>query len=53
MRINELLFYYSIQKEILFRLKKLSEELFAFLNEFPESSIQKLMIEKIQELVED
>ena len=53
LRINELLFIYSIQKEIILRLKKLSEELIAFLKEFSESPIRKIMIEKIEELVED
>lgn len=53
LRINELLFIYSIQKEILIRLKKFSEELLTFLREFTESPIRKIMIEKIEELVED
>lgn len=52
-KISELLNKYSIQKEILFQLKNLSEELLSFLNAFPESSIQKIMIEKIKELVEE
>ena len=52
MRINELLFAYSVQKEITLRLKKLSEELVNFLKEFTESPIRKMMIEKIEELVE-
>jgi octaprenyl-diphosphate synthase len=52
MRINDLLFTYSIQSEITTRLKKLSKDLVDFLKEFSESPIRKLMIEKIEELVE-
>ena len=52
MRINELLNNYSIQNEITTRLKKLSKDLVDFLKEFSESPIRKLMIEKIEELVE-
>lgn len=52
LRINELLFSHSIQNEIIVRLKKLSLQLVNFLKEFSESSIRKIMIEKIEELVE-
>lgn len=52
-RINELLKAYNVQEEIKKNLLDLSKELVSFLKEFKDSSIRKIMIEKIEELVED
>jgi len=52
-RIQVLLSQYEIQKQIRGNLLNLSQDLIGFLKTFKESSIRKLMIEKIEELVED